>query len=143
MMRHELLEQIIEEVWNQGQLNRSDEFYLSDVIYRRPPMPDVVGLEAYKENIQSTRKGFPDFKLVAEEDLVHGDISLIRGRFLGTHTGESSVFEIPPTGKQVDVLWCAVGYWRDGKVQEEWCYIDWLGFMQQLGYSVIPPGTTA
>ncbi len=138
-MRYEALEPIIEKVWNKGQLDRADEFYSSDVIYRRPPMPDVVGLAAYKENIQSTRKGFPDFKLVVEEDLIHGDISLIRGRFEGTHTGESPIFDIPPTAKHVDFAWCAVSYWRDGKIQEEWCYVDWLGLMQQLGYKLEPP----
>ena len=138
-MRHEALERIIEEVWNRGVLDRADGVYSSDVVYRRPPMPNVVGLEAYKENIQSTRVGFPDFKLVVEEELVHGDISLVRGRFKGTHAGRSPVLDIPPTQNHVDVPWCAVGYWREGKIQEEWCYIDWLGFMQQLGYTVKPP----
>ena len=135
----EIVLRVIEEAWNQGKMEVLDEHFSPEYVYHRFPFPDVEGLEAYKQYIADTRNGYPDFKLTVEEMIIKGDVAVVRGTFSGTNTGESPTLGIPATGKQVTFKWCSVSHRVNGKTAEEWNYVDWLGFMQQLGFTLTPP----
>ncbi len=68
--------------------------------------------------------------LTAKDDKVWGIF-----RVVGTHTG--SLYGIPATGRQVDVI--EVGLWRveNGLIAEAWFFGDELGMLRALG--VNPP----
>ena len=130
---------VIEEAWNQGKMGVLDEQYAAEYVYHRSPFPDVEGLEAFKQYIADTRNTYPDFKLTIVEMIIKGDIAVVRGTFSGTNTGESLTLGIPATGKQVTFNWCSVSHRMNGKTTEEWNYIDMLGLMQQIGFTLTPP----
>ncbi len=134
----EIVLRVVEEAWNQGKMEVLDEQFATEYVYHRSPFPDVEGLEAYKQYIADTRNSYPDFKLTIEEMIIKGDIAVVRGTFSGTNTGESPTLGIPATGKQVTFNWCSVSHRMNGKATEEWNYVDWLGFMQQLGFTLTP-----
>ena len=129
---------VIEEAWNKGNLDVLDEVCVADFVQHRTPFPDYESLDAYKEYIEGTRKAYPDLKFTIKEIIVDGDTSAILFTFQGTHEGESMMFPIPPTGKQVTMSGCNIGHWVEGKVVEEWVFSDWFGLMKQLGL-VTPP----
>ncbi len=130
---------VIEEAWNKGNLDVLDEIYITDFVQHRIPFLDFEGLEAYKQYIIGTRKAYPDLQFTIEEIIVDGGTTAVWFTFRGTHEGESVMFPIPPTGKQVTLKGCTIGHWVEGKFVEEWVYADWLGFMQQLGFTLTPP----
>ncbi|MCK4646027.1 MAG: ester cyclase [Candidatus Aminicenantes bacterium] len=130
---------VVEEAWNQGKMEVLDEHFAPEYVYHHSPSPDIEGLEAYKQYIIDTRNSYPDFKLTIEEMIIKGDISVVRGTFSGTNTGELPDLGIPATGKQVTFNWCLVSHHMNGKTKEEWNYMDQLGLMQQLGFTLTPP----
>ena len=135
----EIALRVVEEAYNQGKMEVLDEHFAKEYVYHPFPFPDVEGVEAYKQYIADLRNGYPDLKLTVEEMIIKGDIAVVRGTFSGTNTGESPTFRIPATGKQVTFKWCSVSHRMNGKTTEEWNYVDWLGLMQQLGFTLTPP----
>ncbi len=135
----EIVLRVIEEAWNQGKMEVLDEHFAPEYVYHHFPFPDVEGVEAYKQYIADTRNSYPDFKLTVEEIIIKGDIAVVRGTFSGTNTGELPTLGIPATGKQVTFKWCSVSHRANGKTAEEWNYVDYLGLMQQLGFTLTPP----
>ena len=139
----EIVLRVVEEAWNQGKMEVLDEHFATAYVYHRSPFPDIEGLEAYKQFIADSRNAFPDLKTTIEEMIIKGDIAVVRGTLRGTNTGESLLLGIPATGKQVTFKWCSVSHHMNGKTTEEWNYVDWLGFMQQLGFTLTPPQPAA
>jgi len=131
---------VIEEAWNKGNLDVLDEHYSQDYVYHHTPYPDIKGLDAYKKYIMDNRTNYPDIKLAIKDLVVEGNKVFMRGTYRGTQKGTSPTLGIS-TGKQVDFEWCSISHKADGKIVEDWGYIDWLGFMQQLGYKSMPPLT--
>jgi len=72
-------------------------------------------------------------ELTAKNDKVWGIF-----RVVGTHTG--SLYGIPATGRQIDVI--EVGLWRveDGLIAEAWYFGDELGLLRTLALN--PPDLT-
>ena len=135
----EIVLRVVEEAWNQGKMDVLDEHFSPEYVYHRSPFPDIEGLEAYKQSIVDTRKAYPDFKLTIEEMIIKGDTAVVRGTFRGTNTEESTLLGIPATGEQVTFKWCSVSHRVNGKTADEWNYVDWLGYMQQSGFTLTPP----
>jgi steroid delta-isomerase-like uncharacterized protein len=129
----------MEEAWNNGNVDILDEYYADDMIYHIPPFPDVVGLEAYKKFILDNRSSYPDIKLTVEEIIVEGNSGSMLWTYEGTQTAGSPVLGIHPTGKHVVFKGCAFFHLREGKSVETWNYVDWVGLMKQLGFTITPP----
>jgi len=131
------IRRVAEGAYNRGDLVAMDECYSAEFIYHRVPLPDIVGLEAYKRAIIDVRNSFSDVQLRFDEIIIEGDVIATRWTFGGKHLGQSPTIPIPPTNKQVTITGCSVTHTVGGKALEEWNYADWLGFFQQLG--VVPP----
>jgi len=121
------------EAFNNGNLDALDELAVPNVIHHQPPMPDVVGLAAYKQMVADIRKGLSDINFTFDDMIIEGDKAAGRWTLTGTHTGPLPNTPIPPTGKRVTMT--AVSFVRlmGDKIVEEWAYVDMLGYMQQLG----------
>jgi predicted ester cyclase len=128
---------IVDEAFNKGNLNAMDEIVTAGVILHRPGLPDIKGLEAYKQTIADLRKTYSDFNFTIDEFIMEGDRSAMRWSAGGTHTGQSASLPIPPTGKRVTMTGLSIIRTVNGKAVEEWEYMDVIGLMQQLG--VAPP----
>ena len=131
------IKRIIEEAWNNGNLDVLDELYAVDFVRHRPPFPDIEGLDAHKQRVSVVRSAYPDHKTIIHDIIVDGDKVALWYTWEGTHTGEG--LSLPPTGKPVKVAGCDVYHMVDGKVVEEWDHEGFLSLFQQLGYKIIPP----
>ena len=129
---------VFDDAFNKGNVNAVDEVAAPDVIYHRPPGPDVRGLAAYKQMVVDMRKAFSDIQFTFDDFIMEGETAgAARWTFQGTHTGQMANMPIPPTGKRVTMTGLTLVHMVNGKAVEEWEYVDMLGFMQQLG--VAPP----
>jgi steroid delta-isomerase-like uncharacterized protein len=129
----------IEQAWNMGNVDVLDELYAPEMVYHVPPFPDIVGIESYKKFILDNRSSYPDLVLTIKALIVEGDSGSMLWTYEGTQEGGSPVLGIPPTGKHVVFKGCAFFHLQDGKTVETWNYVDWVGLMKQLGFTITPP----
>ena len=96
------------------------------------------GLDNVKKLITGTRTAFPDINLVLDNEIYVENKFAARFSFTATNTGPG---EIPPTGKSVKVWGVVITNFANGKITEEWVGYNNQSFMEQLGYTLIPPSS--
>ncbi len=116
-----------------GNVNALDEVAAPDIVFHRPPGPDVKGLAAYKQLVVEMAKPFSDIRFTLDDFIVGGEKAAARWTFQATHTGVIPDLPIPATGKRVTMTGITLIHMVDGKSVEEWEYVDMLGLMEQLG----------
>ena len=80
---------MMDEAYNKGNLDALDEFWIADVVYHQPPLPDFKGLEASKQFVASVRKAYSDLTFTIEELIVEGESGAMHWSMQGTHTAQS------------------------------------------------------
>jgi steroid delta-isomerase-like uncharacterized protein len=133
-----LVRQMVEEIFNRGNMSLVDEFLAPDFVEREELPPGIPpGREGVKQLTTMLHSAFPDFKATIDDIIAEGDKVVIRQTWSGTQKGE--FMGIPPTGKSVSFGVIDVIRMAEGKCVEHWGQMDSMGMMQQLG--VIPgPG---
>jgi steroid delta-isomerase-like uncharacterized protein len=124
--------QIIEEVWNKGNIEFFARTIPPDTGVHDPENVNVHGgLEFAQQLITMYHVAFPDIQFTVEEQVAEGDMVVTRWSARGTHLG--TLRGIPPTGKQVTVTGMLMERYCDGRLRRSWMNWDGLGLMQQLG----------
>ena len=129
-----VLASFVEEVINEGQLERADDLVAVDFVELDPLPGQQQGREGLKQVISAFRTAFPDIRWVIEEMVAEGDKVFSRFTWHGTHRGE--FFGVPATGRQISVMGMVVDRVVAGKMVESQILMDSLSMMRQLG--VIP-----
>lgn len=133
-----LVLEMVEELFNQGNLGRADEYMAPDFIEREELPPGIPrGRDGVKAMTAMLRSAFPDFRATIDDAVAEGDKVVIRQTWTGTHKGE--FMGVPPTGKCVSFGVIDIIRMADGKAAEHWGQMDTMGLMQQLG-AVPTPG---
>jgi steroid delta-isomerase-like uncharacterized protein len=133
-----LVRQMVEEIFNRGNISRADEFLSPEFVEHEelpPGMPQ--GREGVKQLTTMMRNAFPDFKATIEDIIAEGDQVVIRMTWSGTQKGE--FMGVPPTGKSVSFGVLDIIRVAGGKFVEHWGQMDNMGMMQQLG-AIPAPG---
>jgi predicted ester cyclase len=128
----------VEEAWCKGNLDALNETMSPDVVVHMSPFPDIRGLEAFKQSFMALREGYSEMRLEWSDAICEGDTIAQRITFRMKNTRVNPVFKTPPTGKEVAVRGSNFIRVKNGKIVEEFQYIDFLGLLQQLG--VVPTG---
>ena len=129
-----VISSFVEEVLNQGQLERVDDLVAVDFVEVEPLPGQQQGREGLKQVISVFRTAFPDIHWVIEEMVGEGEKVFSRFTWHGTHRSE--FFGVPATGKQITVKGMVVDRVVAGKMVESQILMDGLSMMRQLG--VIP-----
>ena len=126
----------IDQVWNEGKLDRFDEFVSPDVVPHSSP--EVTNAETMKQGLAMIRNAFPDIRYTIDDELAVDGKVVHRWTMSGTHLGDLQ--GIPATGK--DAVWTGISILRlsGGKIIEYWAQSDNMGMMQQLGAVPTPGG---
>lgn len=133
----QLTERLTDEVWNKGNFDILDEYYTQDFVRHSASEPEIPNLQAYREYIRDQRTIFPDLHLAIDESLVEGDRVAVRWTLTGTHLGRSVDPAVPPpTGNSVRITGTVFNRFDQGKLVEQWHYVDMMALLQQLG--IIP-----
>jgi steroid delta-isomerase-like uncharacterized protein len=130
-----LARRVIEEMFNEGNLDVADEILAPDYVDHDPSSPqEIRGPEGLKAFVGMARSAFPDTHIRIEEQVAEGD--LVATRYVVSGTQEGEMEGIPPTGNRVEFSGISIDRFSGGKLAETWDNYDALGMMQQLG--VIP-----
>jgi steroid delta-isomerase-like uncharacterized protein len=131
-----VLAAFVEDVINQGRLQRADDLVALDFVELDPLPGQQQGREGLKDVIGGMRAAFPDIHWVMDEIVAEGDKVVSRFTWTGTH--RATFLGIPSTGRKVTVKGVVIDRLADGKMADSRILMDTLGMMQQLG--VIPQG---
>ena len=126
----------IEQVLNEGQLERLDAIVHQDFVELDPLPGQSQGLEGLKEVIRQMRASFPDMHWVVDEMI--GEAEKVCTRFTWTGTQHGPFLGVPATGRHVTVKGVVIDRLVAGKMADSRILMDTLGMMQQLG--VLPAG---
>ena len=129
-----VISRFIEEVMNQGRLDRMDDLVAIDFAELDPLPGQRQGREGLKEVIDGMRAAFPDIHWVMDEMVAEGDAVFSYFTWTGTHRGP--FLGIPATGRQIRVKGMVLDHVMKGKMSDSRILMDTLNMMQQLG--VIP-----
>ena len=121
----------IDEVINQGRLDRMDDLVAVDFVERDPLPGQRQGREGLKEVIGGMRAAFPDIHWVMEEMVAEGDA--VFSYFTGTGTHRGPFLGIPATGREIRVKGMVLDHVVKGKMSDSRILMDTLNMMQQLG----------
>jgi steroid delta-isomerase-like uncharacterized protein len=130
------LEAFVEDVINQGRLDRADDLVALDFVELDQLPGQQQGREGLKDVIGGMRAAFPDLHWVVDEVVAEGDKVVSRFTWTGTH--RATFLGIPSTGRKVTVKGVVIDRLADGKMADSRIMMDTLGMMQQLG--VVPRG---
>jgi predicted ester cyclase len=127
----QIVRQIFEEPWK-GNLDVIDKYVAPGYIGHDPSEPDAIrGPEGFRAFVQKYLTGFPDGRIIVDDQILEGDSVATRWTGRGTHTGE--IAGIAPTGKQVTISGLTISRLEGGMVIEDWTTWNTLGMLVQLG----------
>lgn len=121
---------LLEEIFNQGNLDAIDELYTENFVGHEPQNP-IQGREALKAWVQELRRVSPDFHMNLHETLVDGDMAATRWTVTRTHAADWR--GMPATNRPYVVSGITMSKFSGGKIAESWVNADNLGMLQQLG----------
>lgn len=129
----------LHEIWSTGDVGAVDDVYAEDFVGHFPPsshLPERRGRDGARQGILRIRAAFPDWHEQVEDMVTGGNTIVTRYTSTGTHRG---IFrDLAPTGRQVRVPEISIYRVARGKVVEQWCSLDELGRLAQLG--AVPAG---
>ncbi len=126
-----VISMFVEEVINQGRLERADDLVAADFVELDPLPGQQQGRDGLKEVIGGIRAAFPDIHWVLDEMVAEGDKVVSRFTWTGTHRGV--FFGIPATGKSISVKGVVIDHVVAGKMVDSRILMDSLSMLQQLG----------
>lgn len=126
-----VISMFVEEVINQGRLERADDLVAADFVELDPLPGQQQGRDGLKEVIGGIRAAFPDIHWVLDEMVAEGDKVVSRFTWSGTHRGV--FFGIPATGKSISVKGVVIDHVVAGKMVDSRMLMDSLSMLQQLG----------
>jgi steroid delta-isomerase-like uncharacterized protein len=131
--------QMVEEVFNQGNVSQIDEFMAPNFVEHEELPPGIPrDREGVSHLTSMLHSAFPDFKATIDDIVAEGEKVVIRQTWSGSHKGE--FMGIPPTGKSVSFGVIDILRIADGKCVEHWGQMDSMSLMQQLGAIPAPGG---
>jgi steroid delta-isomerase-like uncharacterized protein len=125
------------DAWNKRDWDTIRNAIHPECVYTGPDGKQTRGIEdclaaAWKD----FAAGFPDGRVEPKAFYVQGNVVVTEFTLKATHTGEWE--GIAPTGKTVEVDFCNIMEFKDGKVFKERDYVDTLGLFVQLGVVQMP-----
>ncbi len=127
------VQSLVDELWNNHNLDVIDELYAENFVGHDPHNPRQ-GRDGMREWVKEAWAGSSDFHINLHETFAEGDMAVSRWTATGTHDGDW--LDIPATGEHFVVTGITMSKFHDGKIVESWVNADNLGMLQQLG--IIP-----
>jgi steroid delta-isomerase-like uncharacterized protein len=122
---------VIEEAFNQGNLDVLDEVCADGFVDHDPLLGDS-DREGVKQGIAGYREAFPDIHISIDEIFAAGDRVVMR--WTGEGTFQNPMMGLEPTGeKGAPVHGIGIDRFEDGKIAESWGQWDTLQLMKNIG----------
>ncbi len=126
-----------EECWNQGKVERLDQYVSKDCRYHDPVFPALApGVESLKQHITMCRNAFPDLRFTLDDMIAERDEVVVHWTARGTQQGQ--FLGIAPTRKTASVTGTSIYRIKNQRMIEQ--FADWnlLTLLEQLGAATAP-----
>ncbi len=128
----EIVQRVIDEIWNQGDLGRADELFAPGFINHDPNPGAIADLGGFREWVSRWHAAFPDLHVEIHDLVAEGHKVAARLTATGTHRGD--FLGVPATGIRVTMKVINLYRLEGGRIAEVYRSYDLLGLGQQLGY---------
>ncbi len=125
------------DAFNEGDLDRCLGFYAESVVRYVPGMPEPLrGRDALREVVETFYAAFPDIHAEKVRSFGQGDWVCRENLVTGTHRGPLPTPNgetIQPKSSPIRIPICHVYRLVNGKIVEDYQYMDMLTLLSQLG----------
>jgi len=133
----EMTRRFYDECWNQGKVERLEQYVAKDCRYHDPVFPSLTsGLDNLKNHIAMCRKAFPDLRFSLDDMIAERDEVVVHWTANGTQQGQ--FLGVAPTRKTASVGGTSIYRIKNQKMVEQ--FADWnlLTLLEQLGAATAP-----
>jgi steroid delta-isomerase-like uncharacterized protein len=138
MTNIEIVTQLLEEVWNKGEIALVDDIIAPGYFLKNDPGDPsehkALDLSTFKDRVKLTRQAFPDLHFKIEEIITEDDKTVVSWIMSGTHQGDLPDF--PATHKPFRITGITIYYLKDHKITGHWQSLDRLSLLGQLGVKI-------
>jgi len=131
-----LVQRVIDEIWNRGELEAADELLAPDYVNHGGLILDLIrGPEAVKVSAALHRTAFPDLYIAVEESSTEGDVVVIDWT---AHRRPPPVGVCAGTGDSLrGTTRCRL---ESGRIAESWTTWDSMAVLDRLGITATKGG---
>jgi len=133
----ELVRRFYEECWNQGKVDRMDQYIAKDCRYHDPVFPAMApGVDSLKRHITMCRNAFPDLRFTLDDIIAERGEVVVHWTANGTQEGQ--FLGIAATRKIASVGGTSIYRMKNQRIVEQ--FSDWnlLTLLEQLGAATAP-----
>jgi ketosteroid isomerase-like protein len=116
-------------VWNNADMEACDRVFSADYVEHDPMRGDTIGLDAFKEVLNSYYEYYSSMDLSIHENFIKGNKVASLSTWKATHI----------SGAEIELSVVVIMRIVDGKIAEVTYYYDSLKEAEQMGYKIIPP----
>ena len=116
-----IVEQVVDEIWNFGDLTLVDEIYAANFVGHWPDR-ELIGVEAVKEQVQGLHSASVNLRFVIEDRIAEGDRVLTR--FLQHCSRRPDMNGFAPKDEHETREGMSVVRFERGKIVEQWVYFE-------------------
>jgi steroid delta-isomerase-like uncharacterized protein len=115
-----LVQKIVEEMFNRGNLGVAAEIFAAGFVDRghQQVADKKDGPEGFAEFVKSVRPALPDLNATIQQMVAEGDFVAMWNTATATHRGE--LFGMPPSGKRIQMHDFHFFRFSGGKIVEHW-----------------------
>lgn len=129
-----ILNNFIQEVWNEGDIDAAERYIAASYAVRHDPGDPwhqrTLTRTEFKERVRISRAPFPDQRFVLQQTFESADAIALTWLWSGRHTGDLP--GIPASGKRIEMSGATVYYFEHLQITGHWQIADRLGVLQQL-----------
>jgi pSer/pThr/pTyr-binding forkhead associated (FHA) protein/ketosteroid isomerase-like protein len=131
-----------DELWNKKNYTITQELVDPEFTAHGAGGQDIKqGPNGVADLVRTWHKAFPDGRMIMDDIITEGELSVIRMTFRGTHQGD--FYGTPASGNRVEVTSIGIDRVVNGKISEGWGELNMLGLLQQIGAIPAPSAAQA
>ena len=131
----EFVHRFVDEIWNQGNLDKLEEFVQENFQEYRPE-GHISGIDSFRQLVALFRNAYPDLN-VELHDVIAAE-NCVAGNYTVEGTLENDFGNLEATNENIRIDGNFFSRLEDGKFVETWNQYDLLNLMIQLGV-IAPP----
>lgn len=125
-----LIHRLVEQVWNQHDLQALSDVYADDVIVEGLSDEPAEGLQNVRLILQGLNEAFPDMQYTVLDVLSEGDRVAVRWSARGTHQGD--FMGIPATRRNANCSGISIFRLHQGKIVHAWIAANMMELLQHI-----------
>ena len=127
-----IVQRVVEEIWNGGELGLADDLFASDYVNHYGLISDLVrGPEAIKVSVALYRAAFPNLQITTHKMIAQAETVALR--WTARDAGADDPATLVPSTARGTLMGMTFCRFVEGKIAETWTSWDTASVLRQLG----------